>query len=465
MKRIHLAIEGIIAATLATVACSESSEPSRVTPTDTRVDASTGTSDFDPFPDQSELACNPPIPDLASDLKPATAVDYVEIRRQVVGFGDGGVSSESISMESDEGTPCATATNENVCLDALAVARRNTTTGWKPEYGGGLVEPYARYLVYTRGDEVGTVLTAQDLARFVAPVDTLGEALLLGDANQRRELRCEKPTEYDVPVPTPGWRKNADGSFEVVTVSSDCGSDLTRERYRVDATGEVTLVARAYALVDGGGVCGRRPDGLVDLACARADVGAYFAEVTWLEAAAVVAFRRVESDLVALGAPTELIVAAQRAQADEIRHAREASALARRFGGVERPLEVAPPVERDAFAIALENAVEGCVRETYGALAAAYQAKRAEDPAIRAFFARIAPDEANHAALSHDIAAWLEPQLTTEERAHIATAKDAALAELRATTEASPYAKLAGLPGAEHVRLLVDGMQREILAA
>jgi rubrerythrin len=187
--------------------------------------------------------------------------------------------------------------------------------------------------------------------------------------------------------------------------------------------------------------------------------------VTWLEAAAVVAFRRVESDLVALGAPSALIEAARRAQADEIRHAREASALARRFGAAERPLEVAPPAARDAFAIALENAVEGCVRETYGALVAAYQARRAEDPSIRRFFERIAADEANHAALSHDIAAWLEPQLTAEERARIAAAKTEALAELYAPTEASPFARIAGLPTPAHARQLLDGMQRDILAA
>ncbi|NIS36796.1 MAG: ferritin-like domain-containing protein, partial [Actinobacteria bacterium] len=46
-----------------------------------------------------------------------------------------------------------------------------------------------------------------------------------------------------------------------------------------------------------------------------------------------------------------------------------------------RPVIEDAPV-RTAYEIALENAVEGCVRETFGALVGAHQALRASDPSI-----------------------------------------------------------------------------------
>ena len=61
--------------------------------------------------------------------------------------------------------------------------------------------------------------------------------------------------------------------------------------------------------------------------------------------------------------------------------------------------------------IALENAVEGCVREGYAAIVAALQARRAPAPAFRTTMAAIADDEAAHAQLAWDVDAWLRPHL------------------------------------------------------
>lgn len=77
-----------------------------------------------------------------------------------------------------------------------------------------------------------------------------------------------------------------------------------RAETRVDRSGAVTKVA-----MDGttdGAVCGRRPEGLrrAELA-ARSEVAAHFASAAHLEAASVVAFRVLERELVALGAPAE----------------------------------------------------------------------------------------------------------------------------------------------------------------
>ena len=52
---------------------------------------------------------------------------------------------------------------------------------------------------------------------------------------------------------------------------------------------------------------------------------------------------------------------------------------------------------RELEAIAIENAVEGCVRESFGALLATWQAKTAGDARVRAAMKRIARDETRHA--------------------------------------------------------------------
>src|SRR5262245_44328737 len=72
---------------------------------------------------------------------------------------------------------------------------------------------------------------------------------------------------------------------------------------------------------------GRRPAGLAErrsASLASGTAGAYFAELARLEAASVVAFRRLGDELRAWGAPARLTRAATRARRDEVRHARVA---------------------------------------------------------------------------------------------------------------------------------------------
>lgn len=132
-----------------------------------------------------------------------------------------------------------------------------------------------------------------------------------------------------------------------------------------------------------------------------------------------------------------------------MRHAAQTSRLARRFGGELRAVAVAPKRTRTPFEIARENAVEGCVRETYGALVAAWQARTAKDPFVRATLAQIAADEARHAELAWSVARWLEPRLDAADRAAIDEARRAAIEELRSELKATPDAevvRVAGVP-------------------
>jgi hypothetical protein len=139
-----------------------------------------------------------------------------------------------------------------------------------------------------------------------------------------------------------------------------------------------------------------------------------------LEATAVLAFERLERELVALGAPASLVDRARSAARDEAHHTELVNALTEAFGGRRADAPVAPTwLTRRELDLALENAAEGCVRETYGALMATYQAASAKDPQVRAALTRIAADETEHAAFSWDLAAWLDQQLTSAERTQV----------------------------------------------
>jgi hypothetical protein len=130
--------------------------------------------------------------------------------------------------------------------------------------------------------------------------------------------------------------------------------------------------------------------------------------------------------------------------------------LARRFGGKTPDPIVAKRTPRSLEAVATENAVEGCVRETYGALVATFQARTARNHLVRAAMTRIAKDETRHAALAWKIAAWLEPRLTTEQKRRVAMARETAVREIAGTLEQSApsFARDIGLPQREQALIL-----------
>jgi hypothetical protein len=235
------------------------------------------------------------------------------------------------------------------------------------------------------------------------------------------------------------------------------------------AGGETTVVLRCEVQKTVGewnescGTSGRRPAGLLPAdAFSRParSLGAYFAGCARLEAASVVAFERLERDLARLGAPRRLRARARKAALDERRHAALAGALAERFGATALPARVEPGERRpSALGLALENAVEGVVRETYGAAEALLRASRAGDEGVRRAMRRIAIDECAHAMLSWDLSAWLASRLDARGKARVRRASRRAVAELGASLASlAPDAaerRLGGAPdAAEAGRLL-----------
>jgi hypothetical protein len=220
------------------------------------------------------------------------------------------------------------------------------------------------------------------------------------------------------------------------------------------------------------GNVGRRPDGFDDrapvLEASTAPLGAFFAGLARLEAAAIDAFDKLRDDLVEHGAPAELVSAAERSRGEEISHARTMTRLAKRHGSVPAKVERTPRRSRRLAEIARENVVEGCVRETFGALVAAWQADRAADPEIAGALREIAQDELRHAALSWAIARWTDSVLDDEARQSIEKARKDAIDDLiqEAARPLHPsLVEVAGLPSeAEQVRML-DALRTTLWAA
>ncbi|MBS2012357.1 MAG: ferritin-like domain-containing protein [Deltaproteobacteria bacterium] len=170
---------------------------------------------------------------------------------------------------------------------------------------------------------------------------------------------------------------------------------------------------------------GRPPAGYV--ASERGgSLGDFFAHAAELEAASITAFRHLELDLLAWGAPTALVDRVRAARRDEVVHARMMRDLARAHGKRPRRAHRVTRHERPLVDIAIENAVEGCVNETYSALVATWSATHAVDPTIACAMARIADDETRHAELAWAIDAWLSTKLSACDRARVEAALSSA---------------------------------------
>ena len=228
-----------------------------------------------------------------------------------------------------------------------------------------------------------------------------------------------------------------------------------------------TLVGEAGAPITVAcGICpggGRRPAGLRRPSRGKvtSTLGAYFAQTSHLEAASVRAFEVLGGELQSLGAPSVLIRLARRSARDEVRHARVMARLARRYGQEPQPARVRRQKPRTLESLARENMVEGCVRETFGAMVATWQAAHARDEGVRKCMQRIAVDETRHAGLAWAVASWAASRLDAAARARIARARRAAIEKLEREVEGELPASvvaLAGLPRPNEARTLLSAL-------
>ena len=297
-------------------------------------------------------------------------------------------------------------------------------------------------------------------------LQTLFAMVMAGSAMGARGLGCGpcNPTVSTVPRLPPD---NPDGSpppeFDPTQITADecirlCGQGYSECDPYVAASGaayvECTFPAECGA--------GRRPRGLQKPVIAASGAAAWLSRAAHLEAAAERAFADLADEIEALGAPASLVRRARTAAAEETRHARVVGALARRRGAVIPPVRVRRGPPRSKAALAVENAVEGCVGETFAALIAHHQAEHARDLAVRRAMRRIADEETSHAALALAIEAWLAPALTPAERRRVARAKARAAARLGSPPLDAEAAADLGLPADREARAFAIRLGRAL---
>lgn len=182
----------------------------------------------------------------------------------------------------------------------------------------------------------------------------------------------------------------------------------------------------------------------------RAAVAARWRENGRTEHASVGAFARLTLDLLALGAPPDLIADANRDSLDEIRHTELCFSLAKELDGKEespgafpaaRTARTSVPTRPLALAsLAVDSLVDGALHEGVSARVIARLAKTCTEPKIRAVLREIAADEGRHAAHGWDVVAWC----LKEGGAPVASALRGALKAIPATIDSGLPAEAAG---------------------
>lgn len=354
------------------------------------------------------------------------------------------------------GQPCGKASDAAKCAAELACI-----VGEAGLPGGGGQIPSYYVFVFAKDGALTTVTTRPELLKWLGGIDVVEKAIFLAAFDLGARVRVT------------GHRAAASGGFDVqVRGGGACSGEATYDAIvHVSVDGVVTEIDRRTdtqpipACAEG-----RRPAGL--LAGPSGGIGAgvadYLAEAAHLEAAAVLAFDQMATRLRAAGAPAHLVAAADRAREDEIRHARAMGALARIHGREPVAPRLGDPGDQSLEALAVENAVEGCVRETYAVLRAMWQAKHASDPRIRAALAVVAREEAQHAELSWELDAWLSSRLDARARRRVAEARAQALASLREELHGAPHpevVRVAGMPTVRVALALFEGLSARVEAS
>ncbi|MCY1056439.1 ferritin-like domain-containing protein [Nannocystis sp. SCPEA4] len=196
----------------------------------------------------------------------------------------------------------------------------------------------------------------------------------------------------------------------------------------------------------------------------RARLAAYWTQIGLCEHASVASFARFILQLLAVGAPAELVDGAQKALADEVEHARLCFALASLYQGTgvgPGPLPAADALGSfDLDAVLAAVIREACVGETLSALEAREAAIRAVDPSLRRTLERIAGDEQRHAELGWRFVQWALAEASPDQRARAETVFAAAIADAEVTI--AELAQQAGEPDL-HEHGVIDAPLRAAL--
>jgi hypothetical protein len=128
-------------------------------------------------------------------------------------------------------------------------------------------------------------------------------------------------------------------------------------------------------------------------------------EVALREHASVAAFSRASLELLALGAPADLVRDTHRAALDEVRHAELAFARVAAVTGTSEgpgplPMAASVPLRRTLETLAVFTFLEGCVGETLAVVVLAETLTTTTDPESRRVLETLLDDETRHAQLA-----------------------------------------------------------------
>lgn len=177
--------------------------------------------------------------------------------------------------------------------------------------------------------------------------------------------------------------------------------------------------------------------GLVDLdGATRARLGREWAHDGSFEHASVASFGKLALELLAFGAPADLVRAAHEAALDEVRHASMCFRLASAYLG--SPIGPGALPEASSFKgaatlaeLAASAVREGCLGETLAAVVASAQRAAATDPAAREVLTIVAEEESRHAELAFRVVAWAITRGGKEVRSAVQEAFADGLDEVR----------------------------------
>lgn len=178
--------------------------------------------------------------------------------------------------------------------------------------------------------------------------------------------------------------------------------------------------------IEGGHPCGRSLEGASLTPAGKGEV-AQLEAMFGLEAISAAAFDSLAEELEALDAPRSLVARARQSAVEERRHTELVRRLLAQRGVSARRPHAPAARHRTLFAIAAENAVEGCARETVGAAVALVLAERATALELRRFYRAISEDELRHAQWSWELHAWATSELDDESARALEARRRAAL--------------------------------------
>ena len=251
---------------------------------------------------------------------------------------------------------------------------------------------------------------------------------LLCEAPAKRRHDCyakntSPPSGGGLAAPPPPYTGfDANGCFPANELVGTClgtrsavGPFLEHGQCCYDVCGGLAVPCGRPLLVDGAPRVARTTARSDWMASLDVDLGDFpeaaraWAEDGAVEHASIASFARLALELVALGAPPELVAAANAAALDEIEHAKICFALAARLGHTPSgpaPLSLAGvSLAADLESLAVEAAAQSCVGETVAALVLARAAEQCA-PSIAPLLAKMSEDELAHATLGWKLVAW-----------------------------------------------------------